>query len=143
MIVVVSEAIVDVSGFPCVRITYPAEMSLDDIERLMVKMLDIHKQRGPFLTIDDISKLDQSKVTALHRKRLAEHTDRLAERGALIAEIVVVPSLLLRAVFTGYSWMRQRNSHPLLACATVDEANREAAKILAARRAVKGAELRG
>lgn len=122
--------VVDSTGHPIVRIVYPREIRTEDVEDFCSALLEVHRTRGPILSIADLTDLDVRFVTAMHRKRVAEVADALAERGGVLAEYVVVPSVLLRAVFTGYSWMRLTKTHPQVAFATFDEAYRAARAVV-------------
>lgn len=117
---------VDASEHPIVRITFPRVMRLEDLDVLNPTVIELVETRGPMITVADFPDLDLRTVTAAFRKRMAEQADDMAERGGLIAEIVVLPSTLYRAMFTAYSWMRARKTHPQLAFATLEEAMVEA-----------------
>lgn len=121
---------IEASEFPIVRLVFPSRISIEDVDQLGEALKELHRARGPFVSIADLGRLETEAVTALHRKRIAEHADELARRGAFRAEFVVVPSLLLRAMFTGYTWLRVRKSHPQSAHATFEEALGEARSLL-------------
>jgi hypothetical protein len=103
---------VDDSSWPVVRITYGETISFDEITELERQLLGVFQKRGPLVMLIDISALAATSVTALHRKRLAEGADRLAGRGALLAEAVFIPNPVLRALYVGYTWARARKTFP-------------------------------
>lgn len=103
---------VDDALWPIVKITYGTTIELDEIAKFGERLLHVFQGRGPFVTLADISELRPAQVTALHRKRIAEEADKLAARGAFIAEAVIIRSPLVRALYVGYNWARIRKSYP-------------------------------
>jgi hypothetical protein len=103
---------VDDALWPIVKISYGATIELDEIPEFGMRLLRVFQGRGPFVTLADISELRPTQVTALHRKRIAEEADKLAARGAFIAEAVIIRNPLVRALYVGYQWARSGKSHP-------------------------------
>lgn len=103
---------VDDCAWPLVRITYGERISLDEIDELAKRLRQLFEQRGPMITVSDLSRVTALEATAMLRKRIAYEVDLLAEDGAFVAEAVVVPSPLLRALYAGYHWMRKQRTYP-------------------------------
>jgi hypothetical protein len=103
---------IDEALFPIVRIGYGSTLELDEISQFGAALLRIFQGRGPMVTVADISLLRPAQVSALHRKRVAEEADKLAERGAFIAEAVIIGNPIVRALYVGYTWARKKKTHP-------------------------------
>lgn len=103
---------IDDTSWPIVTINYGEEITFDEIVELSQALERIFHRRGPLVMLVDIGALRAIAVTALHRKRLAEESDRLAAMGAFVAEAVIVPNPVLRAVYVGYTWAGKRKSYP-------------------------------
>ena len=103
---------VDDSEWPIVTITYPEVIALEEIPAFARLIQDIFTKRGPMVTVADISALNLSATTALHRKKVAEEADRLAQKGAILGEAVVIRNAAVRVLYQGYLWARKRQGHP-------------------------------
>lgn len=103
---------VDDSAWPIVRITYGERLSLDEIAELALLLRQIFERRGPMITVSDLRRINPLEATALVRKQVAFEVDNLDEVGAFLAEAIVVPSPLLRALFAAYNFARRRSSFP-------------------------------
>jgi len=103
---------IDESTWPIVSIEYGEEITFDEIAQLGEALQRIFRKRGPMVTLADIGALSAAATTALHRKRIAEESDKLAAMGAFLAEAVIVPNPVLRAIYVGYTWARHRKGYP-------------------------------
>lgn len=103
---------IDDSSWPIVAIAYGEVITFDEIVDLSKALQRIFEKRGPIAMLVDIGALSATATTALHRKRLAEESDRLAAMGAFVAEAVIVPNLVLRAIYVGYTWAGKRKTYP-------------------------------
>jgi hypothetical protein len=103
---------VDDSSWPIVRITYGAVITFDEIAELERRLQSIFQKRGPMVMLIDIGRLAITSPTPLHRKRLAEASDRLSAQGAFLAEAIFIPNPILRALYVGYTWARTRKDFP-------------------------------
>lgn len=103
---------IDATRWPIVEIVFGDTITFDDITDFEAALLRILKEQGPMVVVSDISALKAGEVTALHRKKVAEMADRLGAQGGIIAEVVIIKSPLLRALYAGYSWARKRSDYP-------------------------------
>jgi hypothetical protein len=103
---------IDDSSWPIVAIDYGEVITFEEIAELSKVLQRIFEKRGPIVMLVNIGALSATATTALHRKRLAEESDRLAAMGAFLAEAVVVPSPVLRALYVAYTWAGKRKSYP-------------------------------
>jgi hypothetical protein len=103
---------IDDERWPIVRISFDDDVSFDDIAQIAKRVEQVHRSRGPMVLLSDTSALRPMAVTPLHRKALADAADDLSAKGAILAEAVIVPNDFLRALFTGYTWLRKQNSRP-------------------------------
>jgi hypothetical protein len=106
------EVSIDASRWPVVQITCAAHVGLSSIRRMARSLDELHRMRGAMLLVCDIDGLKPSVVTPLLRKELAEEADKLAERGAFLAEAIVVRDPILRALYRAYTWVRQKCDYP-------------------------------
>jgi hypothetical protein len=103
---------IDDSSWPIVAIAYGEVITFEEIAELSKALQRIFEKRGPIVMLVDIGAVSATATTALHRKRLAEESDRLAAMGAFLAEAVVVPNPVLRAIYVGYTWAGKRKTYP-------------------------------
>jgi hypothetical protein len=103
---------IDDSSWPIVAIDYGEVITFEEIAELSKVLQRIFEKRGPIVMLVNIGALSATATTALHRKRLAEESDRLAAMGAFLGEAVVVPSPVLRALYVAYTWAGKRKSYP-------------------------------
>ena len=103
---------IDDSSWPIVTIDYGEVITFEEIDELGKTLRRIFEMRGPMVTLANIGRLSVTATTALHRKKVAEEADKLVALGAFIAEAVVVPNAIVRALYVGYTWAGQRRSHP-------------------------------
>jgi hypothetical protein len=85
-------------------------MGFDEIQTLTVRLRGILKKRGPMVTVVDLSELNLTQFTALHRKRLAEEAEKLAGEGAFLGGAVIIRNPVLHALFVAYQWARGTNT---------------------------------
>jgi hypothetical protein len=100
------------SEWPIVTITYGETIGLDEIPEFARRLDAIFTKRGAFVTVADISALNVTNTTALHRKRVAEQADKLAAKGAFIGEAVIIRNPAVRVLYHGYTWLRRRDDYP-------------------------------
>jgi hypothetical protein len=103
---------VEESGWPLVHIWFEGTITLEEVATLAETLHRVHKSHGPMVLVGDLGHLRAASVNALHRKAVADVADALARDGALVAEAVIAPQPVLRALFTGYTWLRSRTNHP-------------------------------
>ena len=103
---------IDDSRWPIVRIAYGDVITFEEISELSGSLQRIFETKGALAMVVDIGAVKATALTALHRKRLAEESDRLAAMGAFLAEAVIVPNPILRAVFAGYTWACKPKGYP-------------------------------
>jgi len=103
---------IDDSSWPIVAIDYGEVITFEEIAELSKALQRIFEKRGPIVMVVDIGAVSAKATTALHRKRLAEESDRLAAMGAFVAEAVIVPNPVLRAIYVGYTWAGKRKNYP-------------------------------
>jgi hypothetical protein len=103
---------IDDTSWPIVTIDYGEVITFEEIAEVSTALERIFEKRGPFAILVDIGALSATATTALHRKRLAEESDRLSAMGAFLAEAVVVPNPVLRALYVGYTWAGKAKSYP-------------------------------
>jgi hypothetical protein len=103
---------VDDSSWPIVAIDYGETITFDEITELGAALLRIFQKRGAMVTLINIGALRATTITAMHRKKLADEADKLAARGAFLAEAVIVPNAIVRALYAGYTWASQRRTFP-------------------------------
>lgn len=125
--------VVDDSEFPIVRIVFGKDLTVADVEQHHSNFTTLFEARGPFLSIAEADQMSFTSQAAPARKLLAECADHLGERGAFIAEFMVVNSAVVRALFTAYTWLRAKKTHPVQCYANLAEAQAEARRILAQR----------
>ncbi len=121
---------IDVKDFPVVRFKFGESMTLAEVDAHGARAEALFNERGPFISLSDLSATDFSKNPSTVRKRIAEVADHLAQKKAFIAEYVIVPSALVRALFTAYTWIRTKKNHPLEAFANAALAQKAADQIL-------------
>jgi hypothetical protein len=100
--------VIDESEWPVVKATYGAKLTLPDIEEFEARLLAIFVKRGPMVVVADITVLSLATTTALHRKKVAEGADRLAQRGALLGEAIIIGNPVVRVLYHGYTWLKTR-----------------------------------
>jgi hypothetical protein len=103
---------IDESEWPIVRITYGETIGLNEIGEFARRLDAIFARRGPMVTVADISALSVSATTALHRKRVAEESDKLADKGAFLGEAVIIRNPVVRVLYLGYTWLKTRSDYP-------------------------------
>jgi hypothetical protein len=103
---------IDESEWPIVRITYGEVIALDEIGEFAGRLLAIFSKRGPMVTVADISALSVTATTALHRQRVAEESDKLAQKGAFLGEAVIIRNPVVRVLYHGYTWLKKRSDYP-------------------------------
>jgi hypothetical protein len=104
---------VDETDWPIVRITYAEELSLDDITAGAGIVHRIFETRGPMVAIADISALSLTATTPLIRRAVAIEVDKLAEKGAVLGEAVIIRTRAARLIFQGYLWLRTTDAYPI------------------------------
>ena len=112
----------DESMTPIVRIDFPTTLDSATNEAHRLKMLELYQKHGPMIVIAQLDALLDSGIAPRERKVLAENADVLAERGGIVAELVVVSSHTLRLLMTAHFWLRTSKSHPRRAFSTYEEA---------------------
>jgi hypothetical protein len=112
----------DVSRFPVVIVELPAMFTLEQIDTHIANLLRLAQTCGPFAVIGNLRETSPFTTTPRHRSRFAQGTDLLASHKALVAEGVVVPSSVVRGLFTAYYWLRKNKGHPTRCFATLDQA---------------------
>lgn len=113
---------IDDSAWPIVRITYGEAISHAEIPQFGADLLLIFRERGPMVTVSDISKLNASSTTAIHRRLIAVESDRLAALGAFVAEAVIIRNPVTRFLYAGYLWAKQKQTYPSASFTAEDEA---------------------
>jgi hypothetical protein len=103
---------IDDTEWPIVRITYGETIGLNEIAEFAGRLDAIFTKRGPFVTVADISALNVTATTALHRKRVADEADKLASKGAFVGEAVIIRNPVVRVLYHGYTWLRTRDDYP-------------------------------
>jgi hypothetical protein len=88
---------IDDSRWPIVRNSPTATSSRSRRSQSSRSLQRIFETKGALAMVVDIGAVKATALTALHRKRLAEESDRLAAMGAFLAEAVIVPNPILRA----------------------------------------------
>src|SRR5690606_24195724 len=99
------------SQWPVVRIDFLGNISFQDVEKLSKELRKVQLTRGAFVVLSDLTNLRAASATARLRQAIAEVADEFSGQGALLAEAVIVPNPILRALFTGYTWLRRNTQH--------------------------------
>jgi hypothetical protein len=103
---------IDASRWPMVQVTCPQQVSIPDVSRFMRQLDELFRARGPMLLMCDLDGMSADAVTPLLRKKLAEEADRLAERGAFVAEAIIIRNPILRTCYAAYTWARRKHDYP-------------------------------
>src|SRR5262245_60435161 len=106
------------TDYPIVTFAFPDKMTLDELDDHAAFFEGLFKERGAFISVADLNAMNYNDITQAHRKRIATSADALANRRAFIAEVVVTASPIARAIFTAYSFVRLRRTHPMKCFAT-------------------------
>ncbi|MFH1810686.1 MAG: hypothetical protein ABIJ09_18230 [Pseudomonadota bacterium] len=114
---------IDDTGFPLVRISYPAQASLEEIEAYGTRLERV-LCRGRQATVVDVRAVSVLQSGAEQRRYLAQQVDAATTRhpDTLVAEAVVLNSKILSAAYTAFNWLRADSTYPSRAFSTVEAA---------------------
>lgn len=119
-----SKWMIDESTWPLVRITYPQAATLDDTRAYVADLAILFDRGQSFCTIVDLRPLGQiandAKLRAVVAEAITELTTRYPHR--LVAEAVIIDSLLVRGAYIAYNWVRPKKLYLSQAFASIAEA---------------------
>lgn len=105
---------VDDSQFPIVWVTLPQLFAEASVDEYCARMTEVSK-RGPFVGVFDTRQLRLLRIGAKERAYFAQASERWAASGGrriIKGEAVLVMNSFLRAMVTGFLWLREEQPFP-------------------------------
>lgn len=104
----------DDSHFPVLWVTQPHLFSAEAVDRYCVRMSEI-AQRGRFVGVFDTRQTRFLRLGAKERAYFAKASEEWATnygRGVLLGEAIIVTNSFVKAMVTGFLWLRAEQPFP-------------------------------